>query len=88
MIPQWTDWVRQLFIPSMTVSGDFFNPQLARVHSVEQTDGLSFALQFQTTSMENINTWLHHYGNELQKVCSGRFQGNVLFFTTTLEIIH
>lgn len=87
LIPSWNEWVHTLFIPSITGTGIFHTPQLTKVHSENQEDGISFALQFHTASAENIQDWLTSYGNELQKVCTGRFGGNVLFFATTLEVL-
>jgi len=87
VIPVWSDWVRQLFIPSLTETGRFASPQLARIHSDRQEDGISFALQFSTASLEHIDEWMGDNAGHLQQVCTGRFAGNVLFFATTLELI-
>jgi hypothetical protein len=86
-VSQWNDWVSSDFIPSVVAKGHFNSPQLARVHSPSEDDGLSFALQFRTDSPLTIDNWLSTGGASLQQVCTGRFRGNVLFFATTLEVI-
>lgn len=87
LISTWQEWIRQQLIPSMTSTGLFLQPQLARVHSAEQTDGVSFALQFHTASVDTIDEWLNNNGNSLQQKCTVGFGGNVLFFATTLEVL-
>ncbi len=87
LISTWQEWVRRQLIPSMTSTGVFSQPQLARVLSAEQSDGVSYALQFQTASVDTIDEWLTDNGNSLQQQCTVRFGTNVLFFATTLEVL-
>lgn len=86
-VNRWKDWAGSIFIPTVIATGHFNSPQLARVHSPSEEDGLSFALQFRTDSQHTIDNWLSTDGASLQQVCTGRFKGTVLFFATTLELI-
>ncbi|MCE1155801.1 MAG: DUF4286 family protein [Bacteroidales bacterium] len=86
-VNQWNDWISSSFIPSIIATGHFNSPQLARVHTPSDDEGLSYALQFRTEHLHAIDRWLSTGGASLQQVCTGRFNGNVLFFATTLEVI-
>jgi hypothetical protein len=86
-LPVWKDWLHLQFIPTMQSLGDFRSPQLARIHTDTEENGLSFALQFGTPSIEIIHQWNKQHQSDLLQVCNRKFVGMVLFFSTTLEII-
>ncbi len=87
ILPLWNEWLRLQFIPTMQSLGDFRSPQLARIHTETEENGLSYALQFSSPLLETIKHWNKVHQTDLLQVCNRKFSGKALFFATTLEIM-
>ena len=53
----WLQWVRQQFFPDMLDSGLFYHAHLLKLLDTDDTDGVTYALQFHTDSLEKYRRY-------------------------------
>jgi hypothetical protein len=84
----WLKWSREFLIPFMLESGEFTQPQVAKVLGAEDQEGTSFSVQFHIVDMDALVSWNAEYATMFQAEVSERFGQEVLFFSTILELIN
>lgn len=85
--PELLSWLRTEFIPVSVNDGQYFHsPEILRVHTNEP-GAESIALQLRATSLDDINLWYEDHGARLFDYLQRHWEGQVVFFTTTLSKI-
>jgi hypothetical protein len=83
----WLKWSREFLIPFMLESGEFTQPQVAKVLTGDEQEGTSFSVQFHIVDMDALVSWNAEYASRFQAEVTEKFGQEVLFFSTVLEII-
>ena len=83
----WHKWLYEHHIPAMVDSGYFSKPQVAKVLTNEQQNGVSFSVQFHIENMALLEAWNEKYTKAFLADFSKRFGQEILLFSTVLEII-
>jgi len=83
----WFKWLHEHHIPTMLNSGCFDKPQVAKVMNSESERGASYSIQFHVANAELLETWNEKYAEAFLTDFGKRFGQEILFFSTTLEII-
>jgi hypothetical protein len=86
-ISKWLKWIKEEHIPYMLSDNSLISPQIAKVISQEEQDGVSYSVQYKTESIANLNEWYAKYGYGMEESCVKTFGESVLFFSTILEVI-
>lgn len=83
-----TEWARKVYIPAMESSGVFASaPCMARVLTQVEPGATSIALQARAESLEEATRWHDDTAALLRDDLLVRFNRQVLFFTTYMEIL-
>ncbi len=85
---KWLQWLRSEHIPGMVATGLIHTPQLTRVLSQEQDGGVSYAVQYKSDNIANLNQWHQEHAQLMQSECRSLFGEEVLFFSTVLEVLN
>lgn len=84
------NWLRTEFIPSGDgIPGEdtyIFRPEILRIMNGEPGI-VSLAVHFRVDSLEDIDHWYADHGSRLFSYVNERWNGKVVFFSTTLEIL-
>lgn len=80
-------WLKDEFIPSGIDEDYFAGPQLLRVLGGEP-GVTSLAVHFYSETVEQIEKWYADHGSRLFGRALERWQGKVMFFSTTLESLY
>ena len=83
----WFKWLYEHHIPWMLSSECFDKPQVAKVINSESERGVSYCVQFRSANAELLETWNEKYAEAFLADLNKRFGQEILFFSTTLEII-
>lgn len=80
-------WIHQAYLPKVAEGGLLTRPRLLRVlnHNDEETE--CFSLQFDVESSATLHKWYSAQGQELQQEMQKMFNGQVVGFSTLMEII-
>lgn len=84
---EFLDWLRSEFISASVEDGEYFSsPELMKVMTTD-TSVDSFALHMRCSELNAISLWYEDHGSRLFDYIQNRWNGKVVFFTTTLEIL-
>lgn len=85
--PEFMDWLNSDFIPASTADNEYFSsPELMKVLT-DETAVESFALHMRAQSLNDIALWYEDHGSRLFDYIQRHWNGKVVFFATTLEIL-
>lgn len=85
--PEFTKWVKEVYIPSALKSGIFTNPRLATVLSNEEPRGVSMACEMSAESISEAVRWHNETAIILRDDMASRWGDKAMFFTTYLKVI-
>ncbi len=83
----WLQWMQQTHIPQMLGTGKFSNARICRVHSGEETGGVTYAVQYSCGSFEQLQEYYDSHADILRQRTTERFGDRCLAFRTELELI-
>jgi len=83
----WFKWLYEHHIPTMLNSGCFDKPQVAKVMNSKSERGTSYCVQFRVANTELLETWNLKHADIFMADFDKRFGTDILFFSTTLELI-
>ena len=84
---EFIDWLRAEFIPESTADGESFStPELMRVVSSDPAVN-SLALHMRARELDDIDKWYADHGARLFDLIQKRWNGHVVFFSTTLTLV-
>ncbi len=82
---QFVEWLKSEYIPKATVGESLKNPRLTRVLSSVNDSGVSYSLQFNVASIEELQRWYSAVGNTLVDGLEKEFGNMVVGFSTLME---
>lgn len=84
---EFLDFIRDEYIPQALKTNLLKEPRLARVFGRDEDNGLSYALEFKTDSVEDLERWNQAVGQKLYAQLTAKFKQNILGFATLLQLI-
>lgn len=84
----WKQWAKAELLDFMQADMRMCEGQIARVmNSENEQEGVSFSVQFKIADMKTLQDWFADNADGFQKMCTRRFGQDVLYFSTTLELL-
>lgn len=80
-------WLRSLFIPHATQSGELKEARLAHLMVQNDDKSNSFSLQFTVENVDVLEKWYHKFGAELIHEMEQKFGQKVVGFTTIMTVM-
>lgn len=87
VLDSWQEWVEQIHIPAMMDTGIFSSYKLCRLLGMNETDGVTFALQFVAADMKSLHTYQVQYAPQFSSDMTQRFGELALAFRTILRVL-
>ena len=84
----WTRWMRSVHIPDVMATGLFQSYKMCQLVSVDDTDGVTYAIQYFCTDMAAIYEYQQKHAARLQKEHSERYRNKYVAFRTLMEVLH
>ena len=84
---QWLEWMKTEHIPEMLSTGHFERFQILRLKDVDETEGISYAIQFFANNKEEYNAYILKYAPALRLKANERWKEEVIGFRTLMEIV-
>lgn len=81
----WLHWMKHVHIPDVMRTGMFVENRVFKVLSHDDPATISFAVQYFSISIENINDYLTNYAPKLRKDVEDRYGDKQLAYRTLLE---
>ncbi|MEO6189464.1 MAG: DUF4286 family protein [Saprospiraceae bacterium] len=82
----WLLWMKSHHIPDVLNTGSFLKCRILKL-LIDETDGSTYAIQYDCESQEVLDHYRTHLSSTLQKDHTSRYEGKFVAFRTTLELI-
>jgi hypothetical protein len=83
---EWLDWMRSKHIPDVMSTGKFVDHQMAKV-LVDDTDGITYAIQYKCETMDHLEAYQREHAPALQQEHAERYKDRFVAFRTLLELV-
>jgi hypothetical protein len=83
---EWLDWMRSEHLPDVMRTGLFLEHRLARLLHQDDSDGITYAIQYTCRSMQDFQRYEQDHAPRLRHEHNQRFPENVAF-RSVLEVI-
>ena len=84
---EWVGWMRQSYIPHVMESGIFEDYKFSRLLGVDESDGITYALQFTVSSRPAFDIYQEKFAYEHQQMHDLRYKGNFVTFRSLLDVV-
>ncbi len=83
----WLKWMREKHIPDMLATGKFLQARMCRVMVVEESGGITYAIQYHAPSREVLQQYYEEDANRLRQDALSQFPDKFVAFRTELEVV-
>lgn len=82
----WLQWMKEEHIPEVIATGCFSHSRILRLLEVDETDGLTFAIQYEAESKSLYNRYIDKYAGELRKKAIEKWGGLIIAFRSVMQV--
>jgi hypothetical protein len=87
IVDEWISWMKDKHIPELLNTGLFFEYRILKVLNHDDAATLSFAVQYYSKSMDNVDEYLLKHATRLRDDVQNRYGDRVVAYRTLLEEI-
>lgn len=83
----WLRWMKRIHIPEVMRTGMFMEYKICRLLGVDETDGITYAVQYLCPNMTTFQLYQEQHAYVLQKAHSERYEGKFVAFRTLMKVV-
>jgi len=83
----WEKWMREVHIPDVMDTGLFVEYKMSRILGEEEKEGVTFAIQYLSPSMEKFQEYQDNHAKRLQAEHTEKYRGKYVAFRTLMEVV-
>lgn len=84
---EWVQWMKAVHIPEVMHTGLFTEFKMMRLLEQDESDGITFAIQYFSNTMNEYKQYKEKFAPALQKQASDRYEGKFVAFRTLMEVV-
>lgn len=84
----WVEWMKNTHIPAVMDSGCFTEFQFVKLLELDDTDGLTYAVQYRASSKADYNRYLEIHANKLRNEVFAVWGNKVIAFRSLMQVVH
>ena len=84
---EWLRWMKEVHIPEVMGTGLFTGNRFMRLLDQDETDGMTYAIQYTCPGMEAYETYRERHAPALQEASRRRFGDRFVAFRTILKVV-
>lgn len=85
---EWLTWLKNEHIPDMRSTGCFHHASVFRLLESDESDGITFAIQYHAENIEAYKTYLLDHAADMRKKGSEKWSNKFVAFRSVLELVH
>lgn len=85
---QWLQWMQEEHIPGMIATGCFDNATILRLIEVDETGGLTYAVQYHAATKELYNHYIQTFADEMRKKTIHKWGDRFISFRSVLQVVN
>lgn len=83
----WKKWMKEVHIPDVMNTGMFLESKMMRVISIDESEGITYAIQYFCKDMATLHQYQVKFAPKLQKEHTERYKEKFVAFRTLMEVI-
>jgi hypothetical protein len=84
----WKEWMQAVHIPDVLATGYFESHLFTRVISLDESDGITYSIQYRVKDMATLHRYQVQEAQRLQDEHQQRYSEKFVAFRTILEVIN
>ena len=84
---EWLNWMKTVHMPNVMLTERFQSNQIAKVLGQNETDGITYAIQYVCADMKTLHQYTITESPALEKEQLQRYPDKFVLYTTLLEIV-
>jgi hypothetical protein len=85
---QWLVWLKKEHINDVINTGCFTHATILRLIEADDTEGVTFAVQYHAESKALYNRYIEHFSDEMRKKGSDKWGNKFIAFRTVMQVVH
>lgn len=85
---EWLKWLRGEHIPEVLGTGCFEEATLLQLVDTDESEGLTFAIQYRAGDRESVDRYLEKYARDLREKGTSRWGNQFVAFRSLLKVIN
>ncbi len=85
---EWVSWQKNEHIPDVMSSGQFTENKFYRLLEQNETDGITYVVQYFASSLENYNRYINDRAHQLRQKALDKWGNQFIVFRTVMEVVH
>ena len=85
---EWVSWQKDEHIPDIMSSGLFTENRFYRLLEQNETDGITYVVQYFASSLENYNRYINDIAPQLRQKALDKWGNQFIAFRTIMEVVH
>lgn len=85
---QWLNWLLQEHIPQLMSTGCFSHHQVVKLLDVDESEAITYAIQYYSASRELLDRYLTDYAEEIRKSGKEKWGDRFVAFRTIMEVVN
>ena len=84
----WIQWQQQEHIPAIMASGQFSQWKMFRLLEQDETDGLTFVIQYFAPTLENYIRYIEEFAPVFRQKAFDKWGQRFIAFNTVMEVVN
>ncbi len=84
---EWLQWMKEKHVPDVLASGYFSDCRICRVISMQDTDGVTYAFQYDCESTAVLHQYQVKAAPKLKQDVIDKYGGKFVAFRTLMEVV-
>ena len=83
----WLQWMKNEHIPEVIATGCFTDARILRLIETDDTEGPTYAVQYQAEDKDAYNRYIQHYAEVLRDKALQQWGDRYIAFRSVLEVV-
>lgn len=84
---EWVHWMKTVHIPDVMNTGYFNDHRMMRILAEDESDGISYAIQYHARNMSDYFEYQEKEAPRLQKETNDRYKDRFVAFRTIMRVV-
>lgn len=85
---EWLQWMQQEHIPEMLATQLFYEYKLLRLLEVDETEGPTYAAQYQARTLEDYNKYISEFATIQRQKGIQKWGNKFIAFRTLMQVVN
>lgn len=85
---EWLSWLKEEHIPDVISTGCFTDARVLRLLEVDESDGITYAIQYHAESKALYNRYIKEYATPMRNKSTEKWGEKFVAFRSVMQIVH